>query len=299
MPPPIRYPLPTLIAVLLLALLAWRGAGWARNVRDALAARWQRAVAGPPVPVSNTPRSIAGPLVRRALLLRDDTPVAPRPDARPDDAIARRMFVDVYDSWPMEGIPTHLRVGNRRPIGWVAAGEVLPWDTRLVVLADRLMLADRPDGPAESTEVGRAPIPVVAWQGDRIEVILWKPDAPWSAVARRGWTKLADLPTGALGVLLAREEIPALLSQSLAADTVPARDRLRLGAILGRVSDAPDWPESAIDQARSALPPTLFARPAGLAPAPADRLASANADPRTDASWSGHAFRFVTLDDLP
>src|SRR4051812_21098479 len=114
MPPPIRYPLPTLIGILLLALVAWRGAGWFRGVRDALASRWQRAVEGSTVPASGTPQVVAGPTPRRALLLRDNTPVSPRPDATPTDAIARRMFVEVYDAWPPGGPTTHLRVGNRR-----------------------------------------------------------------------------------------------------------------------------------------------------------------------------------------
>lgn len=297
MPPPIRYPLPTLAAVLVLSLLAWRGAGWVRGVRDAVASRWHRAVEGPPVPESDTPRVVAGPLIRRALLLRDGTPVAPRPDVPTTDAIARRMFVEIYDCWPLEGPPTHLRVGNRRPIGWVAIAEVLPWDTRLVVRADRLALSDRPEGKGELSEVGQVPIPVVEWRGESIEVVLWKPGAPWSAVAHRGWTRLVDLPGGALGVLLSREEIPALLSQSIAADTPEARDRARLRAVLGRVSDPTSWSKDDIAQARAALPSGLFDRTAD--PTATDRLASANADPRPDATWSGHDFRFVPLADLP
>ena len=43
------------------------------------------------------------------------------------------MFVDVYDTWPSPGPVTHLRVGNRKPIGWIKASDALAWDTRLVV----------------------------------------------------------------------------------------------------------------------------------------------------------------------
>lgn len=293
MPPPIRYPLPTLIAALILSLVAWRGAGWIRGVRDTLASRWTRAVAGPPVPESSTPRAIAGPIVRRALLLRDGIPVAPRPDARPTDAIARRMFVDVYDAWPLEGEPNHLRVGNRRPIGWIAAGAALPWDTRLVVRVDRLPSA----GGGEPVGTGRVPVPVIATAGDSVEVAVWKPGAAWSEVAGRGRVRLADMPRGSLGVLLAREELPGLLAQSLAAESPEARDRVRLAAVLGRVLESSGWSKVDVERARAALPPRVFERPDDARAA--DRLAAANADPGVDASWGGHGFRFVPLDDLP
>ncbi len=296
MPPPIRYPLPALVLVLVFALVAWRGAGWVRGVRDAIVTRWHRSAEGPPVPASDSPKVVAGPMIRRALLLRDATPVSPRPDARPTDAIARRMWVDVYDTWPPDGPATHLRVGNRRPIGWIAADDALPWDTRLVVRADRLPLADGPGAAPMPVDLGRVPSPVVGWEGVAIDLAVWRRDAPWSSVARRGWARLDDLPRGSLGLLLAREEIPALLSQTIAAETPEARDRVRLRAALGRVLDAADWSTEEIDRARAAMPARVFDRPGGAA---SERLAAANADPTTDASWGGHAFRFVPLDDLP
>ena len=297
MPPPIRYPLPTLIAILLLSLVSWRGAGWFRGVRAAIAARWQRAVEGPEVPSSASPQVVAGPIVRRALILRDNVPVSDRPDATPTDAIAWRMFVDVYDTWPLMGEPTHLRVGNRRPIGWVAIADALPWDSRLVVKADRLAIADRPDGTAVDVAVGGVPLPLIGHRGDSIELAIWKPDGPWSAVARRGWTKIDTIPRGSLGALLASEEIPALLSLAIGASDPEARDRVRLRAVLGRLIEPANWPASEVGQAKSALPARAFERVAGVHPS--DRLAALNADARSDASWGGHAFRFVPLDDLP
>ena len=117
MPPTIRYPLPTLIAILVLALAAWRGKWVGPAAGDAISARWHRVAEGPPVPASDAPKVVAGPMIRRALLLRDSTPAAARPDARPSDAIARRGWVDVYDTWPPDGPTTHFRVGNRHPIG--------------------------------------------------------------------------------------------------------------------------------------------------------------------------------------
>src|SRR5262249_12514702 len=122
-PPPIRYPLPTLIALLLAALLAWRGASWAGAWRPASAARMARAGAGPAVPSSPDPKVVAGPILRRVLLLHDETPVADTPGGRPTDSVRHRMFADVYDLWPPSGDPTHYRIGNRRPLGWVSAAD--------------------------------------------------------------------------------------------------------------------------------------------------------------------------------
>src|SRR6516165_9330253 len=103
MPPPIRYPLPTLVALVLLGLLVWRGEAWTRSMRSALAARLTRAVEGPPPPHSDHPQVVAGPIIRRALLLHDDVPVADWPGGPKSEAIRYRMFVDVYDVWPVAG----------------------------------------------------------------------------------------------------------------------------------------------------------------------------------------------------
>ncbi len=279
MPPPIRYPLPTLIAALVLALVAWRGAGWINAVRHAVAARWERTLEGPPLPASSTPQVVAGPIIRRALLLHDDTPVSPRPDASPTDRIARRSWVDVYDVWPLDGPPTHVRVGNRKPLGWVAVADALPWDTRLIV---------KTDGMA---------VPVVGWRDDTLEVVRWDRERPWSKVGQRETMRTADLPAGSLGVLVAREELPALLSLSLAAGDDAARDRARLRAVLGRLLEPVSWTDAEVAAGRAALPAAVFERHA--AGNPAERIAAANADPKADAEWGGHAFRFVPLEDLP
>jgi hypothetical protein len=297
MPPPIRYPLPTLIAVLLVALVAWRGAGWFRGMKDALTARWQRAVEGPPVPASNAPQVVAGAITRRALLLHDDTPFAPRPGASPTDAIARRMFVDVYDAWPLDGPPTHFRVGNRRPIGWVAAGDCLEWSTRLVLRVGRVALADRPVGTVAEIETGESPLPIHGWEGDAVEVAVWDRDRPWSSVARRGWVDAGRMPAGAMGVLVAREELPALLALAVGADTPVASDRARLRAVLGRLVEPLPLADGDVSKTRAALPPRVLMRTGP--PGSSDRIADANADPRADASWGGHAFRFVPIEDLP
>jgi hypothetical protein len=218
-------------------------------------------------------------MIRRALLLCDDTPISPRPDALPTDRITRRSWVDVYDVWPLDGPPTHFRVGNRKPLGWVAVADALPWDTRLVVKTDGV------------------PVPVVGWREGAVEVALWDRERPWSGVARRDTIRLADLPPGSLGVLVAREELPALLSLGLAAGDDPARGRARLRAVLGRLLEPVSWTAAEVGQACAALPAAVFERRA--AGNPSDRIAAANADTKADAEWGGHAFRFVPLEDLP
>ena len=93
--PPIRYPLPTLVALVLLGLLVWRGEAWTRSLRAAFTARLSRAVEGPPPPHSDRPQIVAGPIVRRALLLHDDVPVSDRPGGPASQTIRRRLFADL------------------------------------------------------------------------------------------------------------------------------------------------------------------------------------------------------------
>jgi hypothetical protein len=299
MPPPIRYPLPTLILLVMLGLVAWRGGAWFRGAREAIAARWHRVVEGPPIPVSTTPKVVAGAIVRQGILLRDGTPVATRPGSKPTDAIGRRVFVDIYDVWPTTGTPTHYRVGTRSPIGWVAATDCLEWDTRLVVrpAGRRLDLSDTPGGSALVVEVGTVPLPVLAWDGDSIEVAVWDRDRPWSGMARRGWTRIDAIEPDAFGVLLAQTELPALLALSISSADAAGRDRSRLRALLGRLVQPVDWSETDVEKARAALPARAFRRTPGAKPS--ERIATLNARPEVDASWSGQSFRFLPLDDLP
>ncbi len=296
--PPIRYPLPTILALVIGALITWRGEAWTRAWRADLSAGVRRVIEGPPVPLSNRPEVVAGPITRRALLLRDETPAASRPGGPTVETIDRRMFVDIYDAWPSPGPTTHLRVGNRRPIGWIAAAGALAWDTRLVVRADagRLTLADvADDAGGVAVDVGRAPLPVLAWdKRGAVEVAVWDPTRPWSAVSRRGWVRASDLPPGAWGVWISQVELPILLRQALAGD--PAIVRLR--AVLGRLADNRPLTRADLEAARPALPPiALEVGPDSRAAA--GQLAEANARPVADAGWSGLTFRFLPLGDLP
>ena len=295
--PPIRYPLPTLIALLLASLLLWRGEAWTRGLRADVARRFQRAVEGPPVPNSARPMVVAGPIVRRALLLEGETVATTRPGGPAAGTIDRRMFVDLYDTWPEPGPATHLRVGNRRPIGWIEAAKALEWDTRLVIRVEggKLKLSDSPGGVGSMVDVGSVPIPVVAWEkGGAVEVATWEPGRPWSAVARKGWARPEDLPAGSWGVWISQVELPILVRRSIDSDPALAR----LAAVLGRLADNRPLTREDLGAARAALPAVVF-RPGADRDAVAGRLAEANARPVADAGWSGLSFRFLPLDDLP
>lgn len=298
-PPPIRYPLPTILVVALLALASWRGAAVARPWVEAFRSRLHRAVAGPDYPASDHPQVVAGPILRRALLLRDELPATSRPGGPVVETIRRRMFACIYDDWPLTAAPAFERIGNRRrPIGWVPADAVLRWDTRLVVRATTgsIALANDPDGDAATpVEVGSIPLPVLAWRDGVIQVAAWDRDPPWSRVARVGWARMADVPPESWGVLLSEPEIAALLGRALATNAEDApSDRLRsvLGLPLDATLTAPD-----LAAARAALPPIVFEATTTADRAPL--LAAVNARPAPDASWGGFAFRFVPLTALP
>ena len=290
--PPIRYPLPSLVALTLAALLAWRGEVWTRTWRAEVAARARRALDGPPVPRSSRPQVVAGPILHRALLLHESTPVADRPRGPATSTVERRMFVDVYDEWPDAGHPDFVRVGNRSPLGWMAAADLLPWNTRLVVRSESGRLT------VEGTEVAVGPVacPVLNWRPDAIEVAIWAVDKPWEVVQRRGWVRLSDLSAGSWGVWISQVELPVLLR--LAVDHTDDPGLVRLRAVLGRVAANDPWTAADLAAARPALPAVVFDAATTQSHA-VDRLAEANAQPQTDARWSGLSFRFLPLIDLP
>lgn len=301
-PPPIRYPLPTLVLLIALVVLARWGADLSRPLRAALTARLERAMAGPPVPSSSEPQRVAGPIVRRALLLHDDTPASALPGGPPVGTIRHRMIADVYDVWPLKGELTHYRIGSRRPIGWVAAADVLPWDTRLVIRAPegKLALADAPDGPAgAAVEVGAVPLPVVAWTEGAIRVAVWAPDRPWAEVARLGWVPLADVPAEAWGVWLSRDELLALLRQVLSPAAAAGAEVTRLRAILGRLGENSPLTAADLKAAETALPAVAFAGAGRATPQKSEALARLNEQWTPDASWSGLSFRAIPFSAFP
>lgn len=288
--PPIRYPLPSLVALVLFGLAAWGVEAGTRAWRASAARRVAEALNGPPVPRSDRPQVVAGPIVRRALLLRDRTPIFDQPRGREVGTWNGPTFADLYDEWPSPKEPTHVRLGNRAPRGWVKLSDVLQWDTRLVVrpASGRLRFED-----GSEVAVARA-CPVVAWRADAAEVVVWAADKPWEVVARRGWVKLADLSPDAWGVWISQTELPGLVSLALGGEP----DLVRLRAVLGRVVGGEAITAESVAQAHPALPGVVFDS-ATRAPGAADRLAVANAEGRVDARWAGLAFRFLPLADLP
>jgi hypothetical protein len=250
-----------------------------------LAARVTRAVEGPPVPQSDHPQVVAGPIIRKALLLHDDVPVAERPGGRTAETIRHRMFVDVYDVWPLAGEPTYYRVGNRNPLGWVNAAELLPWNTRLVI---------RRDTAAPS-------LPVLGQRTDAVEVAVWDAAQPWSAVERREWVSASALTPPSWGVWLSREELLALLRRTLAKGTGHAepRETVHLRAVLGRLLDDRPLGKHDLEAARAVLPPPALKIAAGSPDEASDHLAQINEEWATEVSWGGLSFRFIPLEVLP
>lgn len=302
-PPPIRYPLPTLVGLALLGLALWRGADLARPAWDAVATRMKRLVEGPPVPSSDTPQVVAGPVIRRVLLLHGDTPAAARPDGPAAETIRHRGLFDVYDVWPLKGTPTHYRIGNRRAIGWVGAGDVLPWSTRLVVRppSGSILLADKA-GASEgrSFQVGSVSLPVVGWDADGVQLTAWADGKPWTEAAGTGWAARSSVPAGAWGVLLSREELLALMEEMLDDSADPARvAATRLRAVLGKLLDPTPLDPATVASAGVSLPPGVLARDDGSRGEKAARLSLLNERWTPEAAWGGFEFAVVPLSDLP
>jgi hypothetical protein len=299
--PKIRYPLPTLILVIVLVLGAWKGEALTRPLRATIAARWSRAVAGPPVPSSANPQVVAGPITHGALLLHDNVITTVVPGGATAEPVRYRMFVDIYDVWPLQGEPTHYRVGNRRPFGWVRAGDLLPWNTRLVVqLPEGTKVSHAgPQGPFDVPgPEGRGWLPVTDWTADAVQVVLWVRDHPWEEPERRAWVRLSDLPPDRWGVWLSRDELLVLLRRSLASTAPNAPEIARLRAVLGHFSTDRSFNPGRVAEARNALPGLVFEGQRN-AQAASECLARVNEHWTPEASWAGVSFQAIPLSCLP
>ncbi|SIO67248.1 hypothetical protein SAMN05444166_8300 [Singulisphaera sp. GP187] len=300
--PPIRYPLPTFVLLVILGLLAWRGETMTRPLRSSLAERWQRQFAGPPVPNSTEPKVVAGPIVRKALLLHDAVATSDRPSGAPSEPIRLRMFVDIYDIWPLSGPPDFYRVGNRRPIGWVNANDLLPWDTRLVVHSPEVESTSAVANPSKDRPrpPSRPALPVLSWTADTVEVATWDESLPWQSVKGRTPIRITQLRPDDWGVWISRPELLSLLRRTGPNPPEPAK-LTRLRAILGRLSD--DRPLSAQAQAATIafLPVQVFtSRDDSLSLLDSNEaLARANENWSPEASWGGLSFQFLPLSTLP
>lgn len=299
-PPTIRYPLPTLLALILLGLIAWQGAGLASSGWERVTERWHRLVEGPPVPSSTEPQVIAGPIVRRVLLLEEATPATERPDGRLAEFIRFPGFFDVYDVWPLEGEPSHYRIGNRRPFGWVPESKVLPWSTRLVARSsDGRVRAQNQEDPTglEPVAIGTSPLPILNWEGDLLQIMTWQAGEAWQEPKRPIWVESDDMK--AKGILLSRDELLILLDQVLGLAASEAGESLRARALIGRLTRSRALDKSEIAAVRSALPAFAFDDPGDPRADRASRLAQLNASWEPVASWGGLEFMMVPIQDLP
>ncbi|MHC5538442.1 hypothetical protein ACYOEI_09455, partial [Singulisphaera rosea] len=238
---------------------------------------------------------------RRALLLREGVPATTRPGGPTAETLRFRMFVDVYDVWPLDATPAFYRVGNRGPIGWVASADLMPWDTRLVV---RLPV-DGKEASRSVTEkehfktVTSVSAPMLSWDAESVELASWGGSSPWREVSGRKKVRISDLPAEAWGVWLTREELLVLLRRSIETNSPQHRQALRLRAILGRLSDESPLTEDDLRTARKALPSRVFVESPGESDSSSQRLGELNHSWRTESSWSGLAFAFIPLSTLP
>ena len=278
-PPPIRYPLPSMLAALALGLaIAWAGPA---------ARTWLRAAAiGPPVPASTAPQRRPGGIARGVLLLRDGVEATERPGGKVAEVIRRRGRFAVYDTWPAAGPSTHYRIGNRRPLGWVAAADALPWDTRLAIKppAGRLALE------GGSVDVDGHALPVVDWRPDAIRVAAWAPGRAWSAVGKVGWLPMVDVPAGWWTAVLGDLEVRRLLGDTPTASP----DAARLGALVGIAADP-----SEVGALRDALPGPVFDRGPADAPTRREALLKLYEAWPKETSWGGFEFVAVPVGALP
>ena len=299
-PPPIRYPLPLLVVILVAGLMVWKGEAWSRRWRQALAEKIALATSGPPVPASDAPILLAGPVKKRVLLLRDGIEATDRPDGRVVATIRLRQFADVFDVWPTTGPPTHFRIGNRKPIGWIKAADALDWSTRLAFmpLARTLALADSPGGTSRGPlPTGDTALPVLDWKDEAVRIGVWEPDRPWSEIAGEGW--LTPASEDRWGLWIGRDELLGLIGL-LGRSEVPEKvEEVRLKAIVGALGSGEEWTSTEVDEVRHWLPRGVFAKEAITPTLAVEGLARINEDWTAEARWSGLTFRFLPLSALP
>lgn len=197
------------------------------------------------------------------------------------------MFIDVYDVWPLKGKTDYFRVGNRQPIGWVKAADLLPWNTRLVVVHTEQ------SGPGISS-------PVLSWGDSTVHVAEWPADSAWRDVAPvERSIVLSELTAERWGVWLSREELLELLARVGRLSKGQSADALRLRAVLGRLVDERSISDADLNVAKRYLPRMVFGGSAASDGTPSERLARINENWETEASWGGLHFRPIPLSALP
>jgi hypothetical protein len=267
--PTIRYPLFWVLGLILAAVAV-------PVARPPLERAWKRVAEGPPVPSSPRPMIWTGPLPRRALLLRENLEATDRPGGRAVETIGSRLFVAVYDVWPLRGDPTHLRVGTEaRAFGWVPATDALAWNSRLVAAG----------GP-----VGSSPIL------DNSQVVTWAEGEAWSRVGSIE-TIGADGPAAdRRAVWMSRAELLGLIRRLVAGESA---ESVRARAVLGRSSGGGPLATEEIEAARQALPAWAWSGSRAGVDSAAVALARLNESWKAEASWSGLEFAPVPIAILP
>jgi len=305
-PPPIRYPLPTLLALLLVGYLAWSGRAWIDRASKAVQAGIDRLASGPPVPASEEPMILTGSIPRRGLVAEPGVEATDLPDGQTVETIRYGGFFDLYDRWPLEGEATHYRIGNREPIGWVDAEALLPWSTRLVLKAPageplEIPAARAPGRPlSETVELRAAPLPVLTIENGWVELAVWEPDGAWRRVERRLWVEAHAVPAKAWAVLLSRDELLETLRvwNLESADADPTA--LLVRALLGRLTRAGADGTADASMLEVLLPPEVREKCPSIGRAEAlERLARLNENWVPDATWSGLEFRAIPLSVWP
>lgn len=292
--PPIRYPLPTLILVTITCVLIWSGGEWIEGTRADLAERWMRLTTSPPIPIpaSTEPKILAGSIRSRLLILEDDVDYSEVPDGLPVGKVRNRSFADLYDRWPVEGSITHMRIGNRRPLGWMPTDRLLAWETRLVLVDGRFT-----DQSGQEITLRGGPFPVVDQNATSIEIVEWGNGGPWHSGGKSVHISVSSIPDTTWCVWLTRAEVLGLIGRdrNQAASPGFARPVAVLRAMIGLpikdelfTNDEAELVHTLLDAAQK-IPPT----------SKLDALTRINENWKPDATWGGVEYKAVRLVDIP
>ncbi|MFO0956800.1 MAG: hypothetical protein U0800_04950 [Isosphaeraceae bacterium] len=284
--PPIRYPLPTFVALVSLILAAWWGAEGIKQIREELGRRVE-SIGSDQVPTQPNPMWTDSPIPRRGLLLHDDQSLLDKPDGSSAVTIGKRRIVEILNAWPLRGEPTHYLIRQDKLRGWVKADAVLLWDTRLVV---------RPPPQGLLVEGGMIPasypsLPITAIDEalGTLTLAEWDPENAWELVRGFRKVKLAEVPPESLEILASPLEMKVILADP---DSKPLRAR----AALGRLYIDASTPVS--PQAGKILEP-IFQRAGTPVPSARATLERIYENWRPDATWGSGEFRGIPLQLLP
>lgn len=297
-PPAIRYPLPALALLVLLGLVTWRGADSVQAIRSDLTSRWAKLTERPavPFPASTDPLVLAGAIHERVLILEDEVPYSAQPDGPTIGFIRHREFADFYDRWPIKGDATHIRVGNRRPLGWVEIGKAISWTTRLVLLPSEDHASILTESGA-SFDLKGSPKPILGQNPNQLHIHNWGETGAWHVGGQGVVLKADTVPANCWGVWLTRSELLALIGRDRSQlNTSTSRPNLVIRALLGLpINDRPLSSEET-GMALTLLGPAVSQE--GVT-TKLDALARLNEEWKPDAVWGGVEYRGVRLIDIP